>query len=120
MNCAQKAYLCIRELASSRLQCIFLILYTDRRTIKCRTKKNDTQIKHEFHSAFQNNLLRFSGHYAKFTQVLLNSVNKIYLTVLKKLKNFRSIYGMHLKRFSGTVKDSTKKGLETPLFDLKG
>ena len=51
--------------------------------------------------------------------MLLKSVNKIYLTVLKKFKNFRSIYGMYLKRFSGAVKDSTKKGLETPLFDLK-
>ena len=51
--------------------------------------------------------------------MLLKSVNKIYLTVLKKFKNFRSIYGMYLKRFSGAVKDSTKKGLETPQFDLK-
>ena len=51
--------------------------------------------------------------------MLLKSVNKIYLTVLKKVKNFRSIYSMHLRRISGTVKDSTKKGLEIPLFYLK-
>lgn len=65
-----------------------------------------------FYSTLQNNLQCFLSHFAEFIHMLLKSVNKIYLTVLKKVKCSRSIYGVHLRRFLGAVKDSTKKGLE--------